>query len=71
MTAGVPAEAVKARMQGEKIQKYPITHAAAGKGAKAEKTRGTNASQAQAQSKDPLTLAVRKGAPHTNGVRGS
>ncbi|MFD0760330.1 hypothetical protein [Arthrobacter ulcerisalmonis] len=42
MTAGVPAEAVKARMQGEKIQKYPITHAAAGKGAKAGKTHGGN-----------------------------
>jgi len=52
VTAGVPAEAVRARMQGEKIQKYPITHAAAGKGAKAGKTRGPSANQAQAQSKN-------------------
>jgi len=52
VTAGVPDQAVKARMQGEKIQKYPITHAAAGKGAKAGKTRGTSQHQAQAQSKN-------------------
>ncbi|MFF2299790.1 hypothetical protein [Arthrobacter sp. NPDC058127] len=52
MSAGVPEQAVKARMQAEKIQKYPITHAAAGKGAKAGKTRGAAATQTQAQRKN-------------------
>lgn len=52
VSAGVPEQAVKARMQGEKIQKYPITHAAAGKGAKAGKTRGAAATQAQVKSKN-------------------
>jgi hypothetical protein len=52
VSAGVPDQAVKARMQGEKIQKYPITHAAAGQGAQAGNTRGPSANQAQAQSKN-------------------
>lgn len=52
VTAGVPEQAVRARMQGEKIQKYPITHAAAGKGAKAGKTRAASATKTQAQSKN-------------------
>lgn len=52
VTAGVPDQAVRARMQGEKIQKYPITHAAAGKGAKAGKTRAASPAKNQAQSKN-------------------
>ncbi|MDR6794612.1 hypothetical protein J2W89_003794 [Pseudarthrobacter oxydans] len=52
VSAGVPDQAVRARMQGEKIQKYPITHAAAGKGAKAGKTRAPSATKTQAQSKN-------------------
>ncbi|WP_157407744.1 hypothetical protein [Arthrobacter sp. ZBG10] len=52
VTAGVPEQAVRARMQGEKIQKYPITHAAAGKGAKAGKTRGSSHNQAQVRTKN-------------------
>lgn len=52
VSAGVPEQAVRARMQGEKIQKYPITHAAAGKGAKAGKTRAPSATKTQAQSKN-------------------
>jgi hypothetical protein len=52
VSAGVPDQAVKARLQGEKIQKYPITHAAAGKGAAAGTTRGPSAAQAQGQGKN-------------------
>lgn len=52
VTAGVTDPAIKARMQGGKIQKYPITPAAAGKGAKAGKTRGASADQTRAQSKN-------------------
>ena len=51
VTAGAPAQGIKARMQGERIQKHPIAHAAAGKGAKAGKTRGAS-TQTQAQAKN-------------------